>query len=173
MKSIRFISVATMVLGLSGCVTPPVVLAPVGPNPDGHFNNDRRGDLQVFTRMVEQNDDQNQGGDGTSDWQQHTDYNIYDLHGKPVKHVANATGHYAETPERIVLPAGRYLVKAEAKDHFWVKVPVTIDIGRTTRVHLDDNWKPPGNAPKGDLVTMPSGSPVGWRASIGKTVGLQ
>jgi hypothetical protein len=172
MKSTRFISVAAMFLGLAGCVTSPVVLAPVGPNPNGRVNDGPIGALQVFSREDTQADDQNQAGDGEPFWRQHSEYNIYDLHGKRVKHVYNVTGHYSENPERIALPAGRYLVKAEAKDYFWVKVPVTIEHGRTTRVHLDDNWKPTADAPRREMVTMPNGNPVGWRTHTGNA-GIQ
>ena len=168
MKSIRFFLAAATLLGASGCATPPVVVAPVGPNPVKVKTAGSMGSLQVFSREVARDDDQNQGGDGDSAWRQHTDYNIYDLHGKLVKHVYNATGHYAEAPERVVLPVGRYLVKAQAKDYFWIKAPVTIERGRTTRVHLDDNWKPAVHAPKHELVTMPNGHPVGWRGDTGK-----
>src|SRR5665213_190468 len=161
MKSIRICSVAAILIGVVGCATPPVVVAPVGPNPANVASAASMGSLQVFSQMMVQNDDQNQGGYGKYDWQQHTDYNIYDLHGKLIMHVFNETGHYAEAPKRIALPVGNYLVKAQAKDFFWAKVPVTIERGRTTRVHLDDNWKPATVTLKQDLVTMPNGNPVG------------
>jgi len=56
------------------------------------------------------------------------------------------------------------LVNAQAKDYSWVKVPVTIDRGRTTEVHLDGNWNLPADVPKTKLVNVPNGNPVGWRA---------
>jgi hypothetical protein len=168
MKSIRFYSVAMVLLAVAGCATPPVVVAPVGPNPLNAESVASIGSLQVFSKVVHQYDDQNQGGDGISGWQQHTDYSIYDLHGKPVLHVFNETGHYAETPKQIALPVGKYLVKAQAKDYFWVPVPVEIEAGRTTKVHLDDNWEIPANTSKDVLVRLLSGTPVGWRAELGK-----
>jgi hypothetical protein len=173
MKSIRFFSVAAMLLSVAGCATPPVVvLAPVGPNPVGRESVASMGALQVFSSEDAQSDDQNQAGDGEPFWYQHSEYNIYDLHGKRVKHVYNVTGHYSETPERIALPAGRYLVQAQAKDYSPIEIPVTIERGRTTRVHLDDNWKPPADAPKRELVTMPNGNPVGWRVESAKEIGI-
>jgi hypothetical protein len=157
---------------LVGCSTTAVVLAPVGPDPVGTESMASTGSLEVFSRFAKQRDDQSQGGDGMPGWYQHTDYSIYDLQGKPVKHVDNSTGHYAEVPERVALPAGRYFVKAQAKDYFWVKVPVTIERGRTTGVHLDDKWKPPTDAPKTELVTTPKGNPVGWRSGFTHAVGI-
>jgi hypothetical protein len=121
------------------------------------------GDLQVFSSLIEKNDDQNQGSDNPA-WYQHTDYRVYNLQGKLVKRVDNTIGRYEQAPRRVALPAGRYLVKAQAKDYFWVEVPVTIERGRTTRVHLDDNWKLPATAPTSGIVSLPNGKPVGWSA---------
>jgi len=168
MKRFFFLLSTGLVSMLVGCSTTPVALAPVGPDPVGFETTASTGALQVFSRVVERSDDQNQGGDGTSGWRRHTGYDIYDLQGKRMRHVRNAIGYYAESPKRIALPAGRYLVKAQAKGSFWVNVPVTIERGRTTRVHLDNNWNPMADAPKGEIVTMPNGQPVGWRAASAK-----
>ena len=157
-----------MFLGVTGCATTPVVLAPVGPNPVGRESVASMGELQVFSRVVEQSDDQNQGGDGISDWQQHADYVIYNLHGKRVKHVDNAVGHYETAPRIVTLPPGRYIVAAEAAEALRVRVPVEIKPGRLSRIHLDDCWKPPDTAWRNELVSMPSCSAVGWRAGTGK-----
>ncbi|MGA2174487.1 MAG: hypothetical protein ABSH38_05845 [Verrucomicrobiota bacterium] len=173
MKIIRFFSVAAMFLGLAGCATSPVVLAPVGPNPVGRESVASMGALQVFSRVVERSDDQNQGGDGTSGWPQHADYVIYNLHGKRVKHVGNTVGHYATAPLIVTLPPGRYIVAAEAEGALRVRVPVKIERGRISRIHLDGYWKPPASARRDELVSMPAGSFVGWRAGAGNEVGFQ
>jgi hypothetical protein len=47
-----------------------------------------------------------------------------------------------------------------------------IERGRTTRIHLDNDWKIPSDAPKSELVTMPDGNPVGWRAKATEAVGM-
>jgi hypothetical protein len=123
------------------------------------------GDLQVFSRVSLRLDEQNQGGDGMPSWYAHTAYRVYNLDGKLVKYVGNTTGHYAEDPATVPLPAGTYLVKAQARDYLRVQVPVVIEPGRTTRVHLDDNWKPSADAPRNAVVAEPDGNPVGWLAS--------
>jgi hypothetical protein len=46
-----------------------------------------------------------------------------------------------------------------------VRVPVLIERGRTTRIHLDDRWNIPANTPRSEFVWMPAGVPVGWRTS--------
>ena len=105
-------------------------------------------------------------------WYQHTDYSIYDLRGTLLKRVDNTLGHYEQAPCRVPLTAGRYRVKAEAEDYLQVEVPVTIEPGRTTRVHLDNNWKLPVATPKSEVVSTPNGNPVGWRAEPAKGLGL-
>ena len=165
MKNVSYLLGAGVASLLVGCASPPVSLGPIGPNPMGSKSQAATGELQVLSRVVDQQDDQEQGGDGMPVWYGHTDYNVYDLQGKLVKHVFNTTGHYAEDPSRVTLPAGTYLVKAQAKDYLRVQVPVIIVPGRTTRVHLDDNWRPSADAPKNAVVTEPDGNPVGWLAN--------
>jgi hypothetical protein len=125
------------------------------------------GQLQVFSAL-ERNDE----GDNL-DWYQHTDYSIYNMHGKRVMHVGNTVGHYEGAPRVVSLPPGRYIVAAEAKDALRVRVPVEIKRGRLSRIHLDDRWNLPPDTPTGRWVSMPSGAPVGWRADIGNEVGFR
>jgi hypothetical protein len=163
MKSIRLLLGAGLISMLVGCASTPVAVAPVGPNPAGAKSLASQSGLQVFSSLAEQSDDQNQG-DNDDAWYQHTDYYIYDLHHRLIKHVDNTIGHYEKAPRLVTLPPGKYLVKAQAKDYFWVNVPVTIKRGRTTRVHLDQDWQIPTYAAKTDVVSLPDGNPVGWRA---------
>jgi hypothetical protein len=172
MKSVSMLLGIVLVAGLIGCSSTPVDLARVGPNPTGGERMASEGQLQVFSSLVEENDDQSQGSTDSS-WHQHTDYSIYNSQGKRVERVDNTIGHYERTPRIVTLPAGRYVVKAQAKDYFWVEVPVTIEAGRTTRVHLDEHWQPPVNTPTNGLVSMPNGIPVGWRAEPAKEIEIK
>jgi len=157
-----FLLVAIIPL-LSSCASQRVVLAPVGPNPASVRTTGSKGELQVFSDVIEENDDQNQAAPEPS-WYQHSDYSIYNVEGKLVKRVDNTTGHYAQAPRRVALPAGRYVVKARGNDYLSVEVPVVIEPGLTTRVHLDDRWSRPKSMPKNEFVFEPSGQPVGWSA---------
>ena len=170
MKSVSILLGAGLVSLLAGCASTPIALAPVGPNPVGIEGMASQGELQVFSSLTEQSDNQNQGSDDPV-WYQHTGYGIYSLDGKLVERVDNAKGHYSEAPLRVSLPAGRYLVRAEAEDYVSVEVPVVIERGRTTRVHLDDNWKLAPGTPGRELVSLPNGNPVGWRAESAKETG--
>ncbi|HEX4348942.1 MAG TPA: hypothetical protein VH251_01075, partial [Verrucomicrobiae bacterium] len=139
---------------LVGCST-PVAVGPVGPNPYALENSTKNGQLEVFSALTPRTE----GDDPT--WYQHTDYTVYNQRGDAVKHVNNTVGHYATEPRLIDLPPGQYLVKAEAKDYPSVTVPVVIDPGRMTKVHLDGTWRPADNR-KTAFVRLPAGNPVGW-----------
>jgi hypothetical protein len=170
MKCASLIVVSSAVVCVAGCSSTPVAVAPIGPNPAGGERLAATGELEVFSNLAEQSDDPNQGSKDPV-WYQHADYNIYNLQGKLVKHVYNSVGHYEQAPRRVALPAGRYLVKAQAQDYLRVEVPVTIERGRTTKVHLDDRWNLPADTPKRELVSLPNGNPAGWRAEPTKEIG--
>jgi hypothetical protein len=148
---------------LASCASQPITLAPVGPNPFAVGASIGTGHLQVFSCLAERSDDQNQGSTDPVRYQ-HTDYNIYDVRGKLVRHVDNNLGHYSTSPRLVSLQPGNYTVRARSKESLSVEVPVVIERGRTTKVHLDENWKPPAGAQQTEIVSAPGGYPVGWRA---------
>jgi hypothetical protein len=98
-------------------------------------------------------------------WYQHSAYIIYDEQGKRVRHVGNTVGKWDETPQIVTLPAGRYTIKARAEGCLAVKVPVLIETGKTTVVHLESGWRAPTAPPGTDLVRAPAGYAVGWLAA--------
>ena len=153
--------VASAVL-LVGCSSTRTVLAPVGPNPAALAQNSNNGKLEVYS-AVEECRDGNEFDIGPA-WYEHTDYSVYDMKGQRVQHVFNSAGHYDEAPSDISLPAAKYVLRAEAEGFVHVEVPIVIERGRTTRVHLDAEWKPPVDASKSELVTLPNSYAVGWRA---------
>lgn len=170
MKNVHILLSIGLIVLLVGCVSTPVILPnAVGPNPfsGARMMTSDEGELQVFSNLAEQSDDENQGSSDFP-WYQPTDYEIYDIHGTRLKHVENTIGHYEKAPKTVSLPVGRYIVVAQARDYLQVKVPVSIERGRTTRVHLDGTWKPPMIIAKGKLVRLPNGKPIGWRANIQK-----
>jgi hypothetical protein len=171
MKSIYFRLGVGLVSLLVGCASTPVVFAPVGPDPVGIPVIASQGELQVYSSLAEQSDDQNQGGNNPV-WFQHTDYRIYDSRANLVRRVDNTIGHYDTAPRLVPLPPGTYLVKARAENYLPVVVPVTVVPGRTTRVYLDDQWQLPADTPKKELVSLPDGSPVGWCAESTTRIGI-
>lgn len=168
MKKVLVITGVGLILLSAGCASVPVAsvaLAPVGPNPMALRSASSQGSLEVFSRLSRRSDDLNQGSTYPV-WYQHTDYYVCNLEGKVLKHVFNATGHYEQDPKIVNLPAGKYLVMARSTGDCWVKVPVTIDRGEITWVHLADNWTPPSYAEKAQIVKLPDGKPVGWGSEL-------
>ncbi|HTV62427.1 MAG TPA: hypothetical protein VMH30_07655 [Verrucomicrobiae bacterium] len=153
-----FIIGGALSLLLAGCAT-PVALAPVGPNPDGFQTGSADGQLEVFSAL------QTRTAGLDPSWYQHADYYLCNPEGQRLRTVYNATGYYSQSPRVVSLPAGKYLVKTRANGILWVEVPVVIDAGHVTRVHLDGKWQPPANTPQNELVNGP-GYPVGWRPEL-------
>lgn len=156
MKKMLIILGATAALALTGCATTPISMATVGPNPGNVAFATGKGQLEVFSALS----GRSEGNNPT--WQQHSDYFIYTAQGMRVKYVMNAPGYYSTVPRLVQLPAGKYIVKARAKDALWTTVPVVIKPGEITRVHLDGKWEP--NAQGTEVVMAPEGYPVGWSA---------
>lgn len=163
MKMTSVLLGAALVSWLTGCATPQVVMPTVGPNPAGQANSSTTGQLEVFSALqLHRDGPEFQLSPG---WYQHTDYNVYTMDGRRVRHVSNSVGHYEQVPAVISLPVGKYFVMARAQDYLSVKTPVVIEPGLTTRVHLDDKWQPPQNVNPSEVVRVPGGHPIGWRAA--------
>ena len=158
MKRISTLLGTGLALLLAGCASAPVALAPVGPSPVAAGGAGSKGQLQVYSAWEGRTEGNNPV------WYQHADYTLYDQAGRRLRYVDNTVGNYERAPRIVTLPAGKYLVKAQADDYLRVAVPVVIEPGRITRVHLDGNWRPPASASAAELVSVPSGYPVGWRA---------
>jgi len=145
---------------LSSCALNTIALAPVGPGPfaGGASSNDK-GDLEVYSEREEYYEDD-------LSYFPHTDYQIYTADGKHLKHVWNHQNHEDEFPATVTLPPGEYVVKAWADFYGLVSVPVQIKPNETTRVILQPGWKPGKTFASSELVRMPNGYFVGWRADL-------
>ncbi len=161
MKKINIMLVAAVSIPLlAGCSSTPIKLAPVGPPPSA--TNVPSGWLKVFsaTRTVPD-------GDSTYDYP-HTGYRIYTESGKLLEYVPNHIDATDESATLLRIPAGRYNVLARSEPYNMVMVPIVIQAGETTEVHLGAHWKAPANAPTNEFVYFPDGRPVGWKSSIAK-----
>ncbi len=158
MKSFTICLICGGALLMAGCHSLLILQAPVGPEPVSDGTKTATGQLLVFSAKEARGD----GDDPT--YYQHSDYFIYDSHGKRIKYVGNTTGHFDETPRVVQLPPGTYTVKARAECYNLVAVPVVIRSGRTTVLHLDKDWKPTSFAQNIPVVNLPGGYPIGWSA---------
>jgi hypothetical protein len=144
---------------LAGCASSPVAVNPVGPGPIHPGALAPKGYLQVFsdteTHVI---------GDGPP-YYPHTGYSIHDESGKMVQFVPNHIGDMDESPSIVPIPVGNYNVVARSSAYGRVTVPVVIQRGRTTVVHLDRDWRPSASVSTNGLVYLPNGEAVGWRSS--------
>jgi hypothetical protein len=148
---------------LASCASQPIALAPVGPRPVAgkqFLPSSGQGRLQVFTETEETEVDHD------VPYYPHRDYRIYAADGRRLQQVWNSQSREDNTPAVVSLPAGRYLIKADAELYGPVTVPVVIKPGQTTKVILQPGWKPSKEIAEADVVRMPDGYPIGWRADL-------
>lgn len=142
---------------LAGCAgMPPVDLATVGPAEGGLVVAGSHGYLRVYSAT----ESREVGRD--SYYNIHSSYRVFDSSGKFIQFVVNHVGDMDESAALVMLPTGKYWVRAESDLFGEVKVPVAIVAGRTTEVHLGTHWKGPPDADPANLVKLPDGHPVGW-----------
>lgn len=145
----------------SSCSTGPTKLSAAGPWPPGGNTGSGTGYLVVYSGT----EARHVGKEAV--YYLHTPYTIRKPDGQPFKRVRNHLDDMDQSAERVTLPAGRYEVAAYSENYGNVEVPVVIEPSKTTMLHLDRRWKPEHHAYKdADLVFMPNGDAVGWRANV-------
>jgi hypothetical protein len=179
MKYTHSIAVAGALVLLTGCASSPpvVVLTPVGPAPAGQAMTSGQGYLQVYSARFKEPVAPN-----FMEWQTdydftaapflydlaHSDYVIRTQEGNILKNVRNARNPADPDPALVALPPGRYKIEAEGEEAggrtVRVDLPVLIEPGETTVVHLSGNWKPRAQFTDADVVRLPDGQIAGWLA---------
>jgi len=143
---------------LASCVSAPptIVHETVGPGPTV-VNEEHNGFLKVYSATEWMADD-----DGPS-LLKYTNYQIEASDGTLFKEVPNDD----QDPTRVILPKNTYTVVAQSDTSGTVSVPVAIETGKTTVLHLEreKDWKEAAAGTRsGDLVRLPNGQPIGFRA---------
>jgi hypothetical protein len=161
MKLKIIIIAGAMVLPLVGsCAITPTPLAPIGPESAQKAWSGSEGYLQVFTAT------QTVDADFHSYYNVHVGYDVDDASGKTVKYVANHISDIDESVDRVSLPPGTYTVVARSTWCGLVKIPVVIESGRATIIHLDgNNWWPASHPSASQLVFLPNGEAAGWKST--------
>lgn len=144
---------------LQGCANHTLTLSTVGPRPSGRVQRASSGALKVYTTTEEQ-----MVGDG-SPFYLHSEYTVRDQAGRFFQLVPNHFGEMDEEPQLISLPAGHYVVTGRSDNYGLVNVPVNIEPGRVTEVHLDGSFRRLGPVVEDpSLICLPNGEFVGWRS---------
>ena len=148
-----------------GCASERVVLEAVGPaSVEARWANGP-GKLVVFT-------EREQYSSAEVTYSRHTGYRVLSPDGKLVTYVRNQTGGHDEAPQAVSLPSGSYVVVGLAQGLGMVKAPVLVQALKTTELHLEPGWKPDVNGRERDLVRLPNGQIVGWRAPVKSPIPL-
>ena len=152
--------ICCVVLGSSCAFNRDVVLrTAVGPSPFETGTGSPEGRLAVYSAF-----DPGMTSDPDASTH-HSDYRIYPADGKQLKYVHNWVGTFIEDPAVVSLAPGRYNVVARAAASGTVTVPIVIEAGKTTSVHLDGSKLADGRKTSDSaLVRLPDGWIVGWRA---------
>lgn len=95
-----------------------------------HPNGARNGWLIVHTKTMSVYD-------GGIYYYPHRSYTVLDRHGDYVREVRNHRGDNDEHPMRVELPIGTYLIRADAPETGKVEFFVTVDLGQTRSVNVD------------------------------------
>ena len=130
---------------------PPIMPAPIKVDADAG-----EGCLQVFSDT-----ETHVLGDNT-DYYPHTGYTIHDPSGKQLEYIFNHVGDMDETPTIVGIPAGDYNIVAQSSSYGRITVPVVIQNGRITVVHLDRDWQISTNDENTKIARLPDGEAVGW-----------
>lgn len=147
---------AIVVACAAACGPTPRWVAPdaVGPAP-AVISDD--GELVVYSA-----DDAIDTAD--ADHPHHRRYVIRTSDGTVLRAVLNQDGPFGQDPEQVALSPGRYVVDTSATNFGPVRVPVVIEPGRTTIVHLDGDSESDA-VPEGSAVRLPNGGPIGARVA--------
>lgn len=98
---------------------------------------------------------------------EYSDYKIFAADGKFLQLVHNNSGTMLANVLPVALSAGRYFVVARANSYGIISVPVVIEAGRSTILHLetDSEWPDSSVFNQTNAVRLPDGRVVGWNAA--------
>jgi len=141
-----------------GCASQTVMLSPVGPPPLARPSGATDAGLSVFSA-----DDFGTPGDELARY--HSGYWLYSADGKRLKYISNRAGSQGREPAKVSLSPGRYRIIARAAAFGTVTVPVVLEAGKTTFVHLDGSeLSGASRTSTAEFVSLPDGLIIGWRA---------
>lgn len=157
-------AVAIVAVALTGCTSPkgPLVLDPIGPAPHPGSTDGAHGSLVVFSAF-----DPIPDLNRSPYRRRFTDYQIFSADGEHlVRIVHNNRETLLNSPAPVELSPGSYRVLARANGYGPITVPVVIQAGQLTTVHLEGSvwWPRSSTIFESNPVRLPKGEIAGWRA---------
>ena len=97
---------------------------------------------------------------------EYSDYKICTEDGTLLQRVHNDSGTALQDPAGVQLPAGKYRVIARANSCGWVTIPILIQPGRETVLHLEGGVQWPGDtqSTKTNAVRLQDSRIIGWKS---------
>jgi len=145
---------------LQGCASNQnhLVLDPVGPPPGRVANEGSTGRLIVYSAF----DVHAHFNDGSYK-RSYSDYKIFSQDRRYLQPVHNDANGFSKGPKVIELSQGHYRVVARANGYGWVTIPVLVEAGKVTTVHLEGGrtWGPMDQLST-NAVRLPDGRIAGW-----------
>ena len=149
--------IASIVMSSCASAPPTVLQETVGPRVAAVH----AGGLQVYSRSIWTTAD-----DLETPLLSFTDYDIQSADGTLFKRVVNGD----EEPDRVQLPNGHYTIVAQSDTEGTISVPIAIERDKTTVVRLDQGATMAlGGSGSSDLVRLPNGQAIGFRAKTSKS----
>ena len=166
MKTLPVLIATAIGMLLTGCAARNrLVLDPVGPpssQPVAVGSN--LGTLVVYS-AYEVNADFNARDPYRPEY---SDYKIFYSEGRLRQKVHNNSGTILQEPAKMELPAGRYQVMARANGYGIVTVPILIEAGKNTVIHVEGGfWSNASGFNQTNAVRLPDGQVIGWKARSG------
>jgi hypothetical protein len=158
--SLGALVVACSVGLISACAPdqPVAASSAVGPAPSAVRSGSSDGVLKVFSALDYRGSPQGQNA-------YHSGYALLSADGKYLRSIANRAAGSVEEAEAVALLPGMYKIKARAGGFGTVTVPVVIEAGKMTSVHLDGS-EPFGDSRPGEaqFVSLSDDLIIGWSA---------
>jgi hypothetical protein len=170
MKTYSYLTCNIIAAGvlLAGCATGQsgITLDPVGPAPVASAKASPSAGILVVYSAYEVNADFNSRDRYRPEY---SDYKIFAADGKLLRRVHNDSGTASQDPAEVGLPAGEYRVAASSNGFGRVTIPVVIQTGQKTVLHLEGGvgWRNKSGFNQANAVRLPDGQIVGWRADSG------
>jgi hypothetical protein len=164
----NFSLICTLAAGvlISGCATHKgnLTFATVGPvQSDLKMPDAATGTLVVYSAFKRNADFD------TSDptHPEHSDYKILNTDGSLARNVHNVTKTVFEDAVPVSLSPGKYEVVARANGYGFLTIPVRVDAGQKTVVHLEGGgfWPDDSVFNETNAVRLPDGQVIGWKST--------
>ena len=97
---------------------------------------------------------------------EYSDYEISSTEGKLLQKVHNNSGTMLQDAVPVETYPGKYQVRARANGYGFVTIPVIVESGQTTTLHLEGGgfWPNESGFNQTNAVRLPDGLIIGWKA---------